>query len=156
MLGEFINEYRKLKSEDQKTFRRWLWANTVVGAILLAGLIVLALKVPGDESGGLLLRMLQCVRTPNSPRARPCVTQPLGSEMLCAGISMSTRLSRWALLTGLAFAVATPTIAEAQADVPDAASLYPGRYAAVCTPGPIFGCVCATDSSFLRRGIDVY
>ena len=35
MLGEFINEYRKLKSEDQKTFRRWLWANTVVGAILL-------------------------------------------------------------------------------------------------------------------------
>src|SRR5262245_62381794 len=70
--------------------------------------------------------------------------------MLCAGgsMSMSTRLSRWALLTGLAFAVPTlgPTIAEAQADVPDAANLYPGRYAAVCTPAPIFGCVCATDS----------
>jgi hypothetical protein len=39
---------------------------------------------------------------------------------------MSTRLSRWALLAGLAFAVATlgPTIAEAQADVFDAANLY--------------------------------
>ena len=61
---------------------------------------------------------------------------------------MSTCLSRWALLTGLTFALPTlgPTIAEAQADVPDAANLYPGRYAAVCTPAPIFGCVCATDS----------
>jgi hypothetical protein len=62
---------------------------------------------------------------------------------------MSTRLLRWALLTGLAFAVPVlkPTIAEAQAEVPDAANLYPGRYAAVCTPGPIFGCVCVIDSS---------
>ena len=51
MRGEFINEYQKLNSEDQKTFRRWLWANTVVGAILLAGLIALALKLPGDLSG---------------------------------------------------------------------------------------------------------
>ena len=50
MRGEFI-EYQKLNSEDQKTFRRWLWANTVVGAILLAGLIALALKLPGDQSG---------------------------------------------------------------------------------------------------------
>ena len=50
MRGEFINEYQKLNSEDQKTFRRWLWANTVVGAILLAGLIVLAVNVPGDKS----------------------------------------------------------------------------------------------------------
>ena len=51
MRGEFINEYQKLNSEDQKTFRRWLWANTVVGAILLAGLIALALKLPVDQSG---------------------------------------------------------------------------------------------------------
>ena len=51
MRGEFINEYQRLNSEDQKTFRRWLWANTVVGAILLAGLIALALKLPGDLSG---------------------------------------------------------------------------------------------------------
>jgi hypothetical protein len=70
--------------------------------------------------------------------------------MFCAGgsNSMSTRLSRWTLLTGLAFAVPTlgPTIAAAQADASDAANLYPGRYAAVCTPAPIFGCVCAADS----------
>ena len=51
MRGEFIREYQKLNSEDQKTFRRWLWANTVVGGILLAGLIALALKLPGDQSG---------------------------------------------------------------------------------------------------------
>jgi len=47
--GEFINEYQKLNSEDQKTFRRWLWANTVVGVILLTGLIALAVH-QGDES----------------------------------------------------------------------------------------------------------
>ena len=51
MRGEMINEYQKLNSEDQKTFRRWLWANTVVGAILLTGLIALASKFLGDESG---------------------------------------------------------------------------------------------------------
>jgi len=50
MRGEMINEYQKLNSEDQKEFRRWLWANTVVGAILLAGLITLASKLPDDES----------------------------------------------------------------------------------------------------------
>ena len=50
MRGEFINEYEKLNSEDQKTFRRWLWVNAVVGAILLTGLIALAFKFPGDES----------------------------------------------------------------------------------------------------------
>jgi hypothetical protein len=49
MRGEIINEYQRLNSEDQKTFRRWLWANTVVGAILLVGLIALALQ--GGESG---------------------------------------------------------------------------------------------------------
>jgi hypothetical protein len=50
MRGEFINEFQKLNSEDQKTFRRWLWANAVVGAILLTGLIALAVH-QGDESG---------------------------------------------------------------------------------------------------------
>jgi hypothetical protein len=50
MRGEIIYEYHKLSPEDQKTFRRWLWANTVVGAILLAGLIALAVNVPGDKS----------------------------------------------------------------------------------------------------------
>ena len=50
MRGEMINEYRKLNSEDQKAFRRWLWANAVVGAILLVGLIALAVNVAGDKS----------------------------------------------------------------------------------------------------------
>jgi hypothetical protein len=38
MRGEIIYEYRKLNSEDRKTFRRWLCVNIVVGAILLTGL----------------------------------------------------------------------------------------------------------------------
>ena len=50
MRGEIINEYRKLNSEDQKAFRRFLWANAAIGAILLAGLIALAVNVPGDKS----------------------------------------------------------------------------------------------------------
>ena len=62
---------------------------------------------------------------------------------------MSPRLSNWALLTGLAFAVPTlgPSIAAAQADVSDAANLYPGGHAARCIPAPIFGCVCTIDPS---------
>jgi len=51
MRGEMSNEYLRLDSENQKTFRRWLWANAVVLAILLTGLIVLVSKFPGDESG---------------------------------------------------------------------------------------------------------
>jgi hypothetical protein len=51
MGGGISYEYQKLNSEDQKTFRRWFCVNIVVGAILLAGAIVLALKVPSDESG---------------------------------------------------------------------------------------------------------
>ena len=50
MRGVFISEYLKLNSEDQKAFRRWLWANAVVGAILLTGLIALA-SSPVGESG---------------------------------------------------------------------------------------------------------
>jgi hypothetical protein len=51
MRGEITNEYQKLNPEDQKAFSRWLWVNAVVGAILLAGLITLATKFPGEESG---------------------------------------------------------------------------------------------------------
>ena len=50
MPGEFIYEYQKLNSEDQKAFRRWFWANCVVGTILLAGLIVVASKFSADDS----------------------------------------------------------------------------------------------------------
>jgi hypothetical protein len=71
-----INEYRKLNSEDQKEFRCWLWANTVVGAILLAGLIALGSKLPGDESGATAQNATMHMQaklklpTPTSP-ARP-------------------------------------------------------------------------------------
>ena len=51
MRGEITNEYQKLNPEDQKAFSRWLWGNAVAGAILLAGLITLATKFPGEESG---------------------------------------------------------------------------------------------------------
>jgi hypothetical protein len=47
MRGEILYEYEKLNSDDQKVFGRWLWANTVVGAILLTGLIALTSKFPG-------------------------------------------------------------------------------------------------------------
>ena len=46
MRGEILYEYEKLNSDDQKVFRRWLLANTVVGAILLTGLIALTSKFP--------------------------------------------------------------------------------------------------------------
>ena len=51
MRGEIIYEYQKLNSADQKAVRRYLWANAVVGAILLSGLIVVASKFSGDELG---------------------------------------------------------------------------------------------------------
>lgn len=51
MRGEIINEYQKLNSEDLKTFRRWLQVNAAVVVILLAGLIVVATKFSGGESG---------------------------------------------------------------------------------------------------------
>ena len=51
MRGEMINEYQKLNSKDQKAFRRWLWANAVVGAILLMGGLIALAFIPGDESG---------------------------------------------------------------------------------------------------------
>jgi hypothetical protein len=38
MRGGIANEYRKLNSEDQKTFRLWLWANTVVVSNLTGGI----------------------------------------------------------------------------------------------------------------------
>jgi hypothetical protein len=65
MRGEFINEYQKLNSEDQKAFRRWLWVNAVVGAILLTGLIALALQ--GDESGATAQNATMHTQ-PNSPK----------------------------------------------------------------------------------------
>jgi hypothetical protein len=51
MRGEITNDYQKLNPENQKAFSRFLWANALVGAILLAGLITLASKITGDQSG---------------------------------------------------------------------------------------------------------
>jgi hypothetical protein len=65
MRGEMMNKYRKLNSEDQKEFRRWLCANTVVGAILLAGLIALGSKLPGDESGTTAQNAIMHICKPN-------------------------------------------------------------------------------------------
>jgi hypothetical protein len=50
MRGDIIYQYQKLNSEDKKTFRRWYWVYAVYGAIMLVGVIALAIKVPGDES----------------------------------------------------------------------------------------------------------
>jgi hypothetical protein len=50
MRGDIIDQYPRLNLEDQKAFSRWLWANTIVGAILLTGLIVLVSKFSSDQS----------------------------------------------------------------------------------------------------------
>ncbi len=57
---------------------------------------------------------------------------------------MSTYLSRYTLLVTLALALLLvgPTLATAD----EASEHYPGRYAAVCKPAPIVGCVCEADS----------
>ena len=63
MRGEIINEHRKLNLEDQKAFRRWLWTNTIVGGILVAGLIALTSKSTGDGS-------VSIAQTPDSMHAK--------------------------------------------------------------------------------------
>ena len=50
MRGEIIHPYHKLSPEDQKAGRRWICAKVVIATILLAGLIALAVNVPGDKS----------------------------------------------------------------------------------------------------------
>jgi hypothetical protein len=47
--GEIIDEYRRMNSEDQKTFRRWLINNTVVGAVSILGLIAITSIFSGSE-----------------------------------------------------------------------------------------------------------
>jgi hypothetical protein len=41
--GRDLIRYRNLSPQDQATFRHWMRLNTVVGAILAAGLIAMAL-----------------------------------------------------------------------------------------------------------------
>ena len=45
-----IREYHKLSPEDQRTFERWLKANTVFAAILTVGMLAMALA--GNNSVG--------------------------------------------------------------------------------------------------------
>jgi hypothetical protein len=67
MRGEIIDEYRKLNSEDHKAFRRWLWTNMIVGAILVAGLIALTSKFTGD--GAVSLAQAPASSHPSPPHA---------------------------------------------------------------------------------------
>jgi len=56
---------------------------------------------------------------------------------------MSTRISRWALLITLVFAIMAPrnAVAQAQSEAP----IYPGRYVANCKPTGNSGCACDAD-----------
>jgi len=45
-----LNEYRRLTLEDNVTFRRWLVANTVVGALSFLSLIAIASFAGGDNA----------------------------------------------------------------------------------------------------------
>jgi hypothetical protein len=45
-----LEEYRRPNFEDNKTFRRWLLANTVVGAFALLVLVTVALLPSGDTA----------------------------------------------------------------------------------------------------------
>jgi hypothetical protein len=48
-MGNDLNEYRRLNLEDSATFWRWLWANTIVGALSLFALIAVA-SLPGGDT----------------------------------------------------------------------------------------------------------
>ena len=85
MRGEMINEYQKLNSEDQKTFRRWLWANAVVGAILLTGLIALTSKFSGAESAA----------TAQNATIHTQAKLPLESAPLCYPAVRAPRTAVW-------------------------------------------------------------
>jgi hypothetical protein len=99
-----------MSPEDRHTFDRWLKANAVVGFVLLAALISMALV--GSNSAA-----------PDE-----------------ASVANGTK----------DFGVLTPVVrgsavAGVHADgTPEPP--YPGRYAANCNPGPLFGCVCETGS----------
>jgi hypothetical protein len=41
--GQILVQFRTMSPEDQATFRRWLRLNAVVGSILAAGLVAMAL-----------------------------------------------------------------------------------------------------------------
>jgi hypothetical protein len=50
--GQILVQYRTMSPEDQATFRRWLRLNAVVGSILSAGLIAMALFGSNADRSG--------------------------------------------------------------------------------------------------------
>jgi hypothetical protein len=58
---------------------------------------------------------------------------------------MSTRISRWTLLTILALALMGPRYAVAQAQSEAPGTVYPGRLVANCKPAGNSGCACDAD-----------
>src|SRR5262249_34962693 len=78
MRGEVIYEYQKLNAEDQKAFRRFLWANTVVGAVLLTGLIALPWNARRDQPGDPSQSPTMHTQANLASEPASCVTQPLG------------------------------------------------------------------------------
>jgi hypothetical protein len=47
--GRIIQQYRSMSPEDPLTFNRWLKANAVVGLIVSAGLVAMALAGANSE-----------------------------------------------------------------------------------------------------------
>jgi hypothetical protein len=50
--GQILLQYRTMSPQDQATFRRWLRLNAVVGSILAAGLVAMALVGSGAAPSG--------------------------------------------------------------------------------------------------------
>src|SRR5262245_24532676 len=50
--GKIFQQYKLLSHEDQRTFDRWLKANAVVGLLLAAGLVAMALAGSNARSSG--------------------------------------------------------------------------------------------------------
>jgi len=51
--GEIVEEYRRMNAGDRTAFRRWLWTNTVVGAVCIAALIAITSIFSGSGSGSI-------------------------------------------------------------------------------------------------------
>jgi hypothetical protein len=50
--GQILLQYRTMSPQDQATFRRWLRLNAVVGSIVAAGLVAMALAGSNPDQSG--------------------------------------------------------------------------------------------------------
>ena len=48
--GQILAQYKTMSSEDQATFHRWVRLNAVLGSIMAAGLLAMALVGNIDQS----------------------------------------------------------------------------------------------------------